>query len=288
VVSRHPLPKNLRAALLQVALFFAFLMNCFSQAPAAATSNTISDVPWRLVTLVETSTDSTSIEQKKENIPLGVGKVASIGGKSRLEFIGPKGQLLRVGHHSSFSPLSQTSIEFRRGSFLLYMPQDSVPYLIISPGVTIELHGKGTFLGELMPKGGLKLIPLEGRGEIRFQQAGTVENFSIGQIHFFLPEGKRPVNVEVSLPLLLGSCSLLNAFEARLPSAAKLIHQARLQAKKTKTRTGTFVYDAVDEDKIRFLVPSATEPEQVEPAKSSSKLPKLNNPFSNLLKGKKE
>ena len=242
--------------------------------------------PWRLVSLVETLADSKVQQRSKDHVPLPVGRVASIGAKSRLELIGTSGQILRIGHNTSFSPVSAQSIEFRSGAFLLYLPKDSSPYEIITPGVNIGINSYGTFLGQIMPKGGIKLIPLEGRGEILFKQAGTTEKLTVGQIHFYLPEGKRPVNVKVYLPLLLGSCTLINAFENELPSSPKMIHNARVQARKTKTRTGTFVYDAVDDDQLRFLVPKSVKSEKPEePKKQGSK---FNNPFKGLFGRKKE
>ena len=274
----------LRATLGRVALFF--LIPHLAIAEDAQEKEAGKVPPWRLISLVETLEDSKVQQNNKDHIPLPVGRVASIGNKSRLELIGPSGQILRVGHNTSFSPVSDQSIEFRSGAFLLYLPKDSHPYEIITPGVNVGIQAYGTFLGEIMPKGGIKLIPLEGRGKFLFQQAGSSEKLSIGQIHFYLPEGKRPVNVKVYLPLLLGSCTLINAFENKLPSTAKMIQHARVQARKTKTRTGTFVYDAVDEDQLRFLVPKAIDSEEPkEPRKQGSK---FNNPFKGLFNRDKD
>ena len=273
-----------RAALEKVALFF--LLGHLAVADEGVEPQAGELPPWRLVSLVETLEDSKVQQRSKDHIPLPVGRVASIGTKSRLEFIGPSGQILRTGHNTSFSPVSEQSIEFRSGAFLLYFPKDSPPYEIITPGVNVGIHSYGTFLGEIMPKGGIKLIPLEGRGEILFKQAGTTEKLTIGQIHFYLPEGKRPVNVKVYLPLLLGSCTLINAFENELPSAPRMIYNARIQARKTKTRTGTFVYDAVDEDQLRFLVPKSVKGEN--PQEPKKQVPKLNNPFKGLFGRDKE
>lgn len=268
-----------RATFTQVALFISLgLLNSNLRGQESEAANNL--VPWKLVTLVETPEDleQKPIQHSKDNIPLELGKVAGIGGKSRLEFIGPYGEILRVGHHSSFSPVLERSIEFRKGSFLLYLPKKVSAYTIQSPGVHVHLHAYGTFLGEIMPQGGIKLIPLEGKGQIRFTEAGTSEDLTCGQIYFFLPEGKRPVNVEVYLPLLLNSCALIIAFEKSLPSENEMVRRARNQAKKIKIRTGSFVYDAVDEEKIRFLVPKADPTPEKKPSRKF-RLPNLKNPF---------
>ena len=278
-----------RATFLQVALFISSGWLLHLPLQGEDSENINKSVPWKLVTLVETPEDPEEkpIQHSKDNIPLELGKVAAIGGKSRLELIGANGEILRVGHHSAFSPVMERAIEFRKGSFLLYLPEKVLAYTIQAPGVHIHLHAHGTFLGEMMPHGGVKLIPLDGAGQIRFAEAGTSEDLVCGQIYFFLPEGKRPVNVEVYLPLLVSSCPLIIAFEKPLPSESEIVRRARNQAKKIKTRTGSFVYDAIDEEKIRFLVPNAA-PSEEKKASKKFRLPKFSNPFKKKSGASKE
>ena len=277
-----------RATLLQVALFICMGVSNIHLI-AQDKENASNPIPWKLVTLVETPDDpeQNPIQHAKGNIPLEIGRVAAIGGTSRLEFSGPSGEILRVGHHSAFSPVLERAIEFRKGSFLLHLPEKVAAYTIQSPGVHIHLHAHGTFLGEIMSHGGIKLIPLDGDGQIRFAEAGTSEDLVCGQIYFFLPEGKRPVNVEVYLPLLLNSCPLIIAFEKSLPSESDMVRRARNQAKKIKTRTGSFVYDAVDQEKIRFLVPKAA-PSTEKKSSKKFRLPKFQNPFKKKSEAPKE
>lgn len=265
---------------MKVALLFAVCT------PALIAQETDDDpAPWELVALVEDPGEEGGefVRHQKDNIPLGIGKVASVGGKSRLEFQGQGGGLLRVGHYSAFSPTAPKSLEFRKGSFLLYLPDGADGISLVTPGVHIHLEAQGTFLGEIMPKGGLKLIPLEGSGQLKFEEASVSGEIRAGHVHFFLPEGKRPPSVEVYLPLLLASSPLLHSFEEELPSMDQLIRRARIQAKMIKKRTGAFVYDAIDEEQIRFLVPDAPKEEESSGKNKKwgwkLKLPKLNNPF---------
>lgn len=270
---------QVRATSLKVALLFAVWIP-----DVIAQEATDSDpAPWELVALVEDPEEKGGefVRHPKDNIPLNTGKVATVGGKSRLEFQGQDGSILRVGHFSAFSPVGKNALEFRQGSFLLFLPDGADPISLVTPGVHVHLEAQGTYLGEIMPKGGLKLIPLEGSGQLKFEEASVSGKIRPGHVHFFLPEGKRPPGVEVYLPLLLASCPLLHSFGEDFPSMDKLIRRARIQAKMTKKRTGAFVYDAIDEEQIRFLVPNA--PKEEEPTgkkkKWGWKLPKLNNPF---------
>ncbi len=263
-----------RATAIRVALFFVVVFPSFAQ-----DNGDTQVAPWKLVTLVEdpVEKDGEYVRYKKDNIPLAPGKVATIGGGSRLEFAGLGGEILRVGHNSEFSPISDGTLEFRKGSFLLHIPKGGKPHKLVSPGVHVDLEAEGTFLGEAMPLGGLKLIPLVGKGIVKFEETATSHGLTPGQVEFFLPEGKRPPSVEVYLPLLVASCPLINAFEEELPEMDKLIHRARIQAKLVKRRTGAFVYDAVDEKNVRFLVPTAKDKE-VE-AEPRFRIPKLRNLF---------
>jgi len=86
-----------------------------------------------------------------------------------------------------------------------------------------------------------------------------VEKFYPGQIHFYLPSGERPPNVEIDITLLVNSCPLITAFEDTLPSFREITSRAHLQARTIKLRSNSFVYDAVGKDRIRFLVPQPIE-----------------------------
>ena len=204
---------------------------------------------------------SPPLASRKPNIPLHQGQVATVGAQSRLEFIGPAGELLRIGHNSEFSPIDQNRLEFSRGSFLFFVQKEGPRYSFVTKGVEILIAGHGTFLGEIMPLGGLKLIPLTGQGQIISQSQSSVEKFYPGQIHFYLPNGERPPNVEIDITLLVNSCPLITAFEDTLPSFREITSRAHLQARTIKLRSNSFVYDAVGKDRIRFLVPQPAEKE---------------------------
>lgn len=204
---------------------------------------------------------SPPLASRKPNIPLHQRQVATVGAQSRLEFIGPAGELLRIGHNSEFSPIDQNRLEFSRGSFLFFVQKEGPRYSFVTKGVEILIAGHGTFLGEIMPLGGLKLIPLTGQGQIISQSQSSVEKFYPGQIHFYLPNGERPPNVEIDITLLVNSCSLITAFEDTLPSFREITSRAHLQARTIKFRSNSFVYDAVGKDRIRFLVPQPTKKE---------------------------
>jgi hypothetical protein len=201
------------------------------------------------------------VATRRDSVPLYTGQIASVGGASRLEFFGPAGELLRVGHNSEFSPIEQNRLEFSQGSFLFYVQKEGPRYSFVTKGVEILIAGHGTFLGEIMPLGGLKLIPLSGQGQIISQSQSSVEKFYPGQIHFYLPSGERPPNVEIDITLLVNSCPLITAFEDTLPSFREITSRAHLQARTIKLRSNSFVYDAVGKDRIRFLVPQPTEKE---------------------------
>ena len=214
-----------------------------------------------LRSLLKDSADGKSppLTTRKPNIPLHSGQVASVGAQSRLEFIGPAGEMLRIGHNSEFAPVGLNRLEFSHGSFLFFVQREGPRYSFVTKGVEILIAGYGTFLGEIMPLGGLKLIPLTGEGQIISQSQSSVEKFYPGQIHFYLPNGERPPNVEIDITLLVNSCPLITAFEDTLPSFREITKRAHLQARTIKFRSNSFVYDAVGKDRIRFLVPQPTE-----------------------------
>ena len=244
-------PKTWAAATLDAALFTQTHLH--SSTPASFSLL----LRHQLETAVGDATDHKVIP--KSGIHLQTGQVASVGGQSRLEFLGPAGELLRIGHHTEFGPTAPNHLAFRRGAFLLHIQEGGPTYALTAPGVHIRIAAHGTFLGEVMPKGGLKLIPLQGEGCFIEHSTTNVHKLHPGHIHFFLPDGDNPPMLQVDLALLVNSCPLLQLFPDTLPSMPAIRRNAIAQARNIKLRSNSFVYDAVAKDRIRFLVPGNKE-----------------------------
>jgi len=215
----------------------------------------------------DNNSESTVI--RKQDVPLSIGEVATIGNESRLEFVGPGGELLRIGHNSEFSPVGKNRLEFAKGSFLLFVHKGGPRYSFLVNGVEVRIAGHGTFLGEVMPLGGLKLISVSGEGHLISLPRGVSEEFHPGHIHFFLKNGERPPNIEIDMVLLVNSCPLITLFKDELPSMREIKTNARRQAANIKYRSNSFVYDAVGKDRIRFFVPDGTKKDTVFPSWSN-------------------
>jgi hypothetical protein len=214
---------------------------------------------------------------EKSGIYLENDQVAKIGNQSRLEFLGPSGELLRVGHNTEFSPIAKNKLQFLRGSFLLYLHEGAPFYTIVIRGQEIRFAAHGTFLCELMPKGGLKVIALTGEGNIVSLPTGSTQLVRPSFVQFFLNDGENPPGVEIDVALLVNSCSLIVFFKDPLPSVDKIKELAIRQARTIKLRSNAYLYDAISKESIRLLVPK--------PAKNEKK-PENRSRFSQWLKSK--
>ena len=249
------------ATLFKVAPFFLYYFNIHAD-----------EYQLKLRYAVESSKDKptdVSVHEKSGTF-LGMDQVASVGGSSRLEFIGPSGELLRVGHYSKFSPIAPNKLQFTQGSFLLYVHEGAPQYSVIIKGQEIKFAAHGTFLCELMKNGGLKVISLSGEGNIVSMPSGSHDQVRPSYVQFFLNDGNNPPAIEIDLALAVNTCPLISLFRDKLPSHHEIEKLAIQQARNIKLRSNSYIYDALSKEQVRLLVPKGDKNKEAkQPSKRS-------------------
>ena len=250
-----------RATLTKVAPFFLFCLHLQAD-----------EYQLKLRYAIESSKEKSSdvtIHQKSSTF-LGMDQVASVGGSSRLEFIGPSGELLRVGHYSKFAPIAPNKLQFIQGSFLLHVHEGAPQYTIVIKGQEIKFAAHGTFLCELMKKGGLKVISLSGEGNIISMPSGAHDHVRPSYVQFFLNDGNNPPAIEIDLALAVNTCPLISLFRDQLPSHPEIEKLAIQQARNIKLRSNAYIYDALSKEQVRLLVPKGDKSNEAkQPSKPS-------------------
>ena len=210
---------------------------------------------------------------KKDGVYLGMDQVATVGGSSRLELLGPSGELIRVGHYSRFAPIAPNKLQFTQGSFLLFLHEGAPQYTIAIKGQELKFAAHGTFLCELMKNGGLKVISLSGEGNLISSPNGAIDKVRPSYVQFFLNNGDNPPAIEIDLALVVNSCPLITLFKDRLPSHPQIQKLATRQARTIKLRSNSYVYDALSKDQVRLLVPNGKSDQEESKPKKTLKNP---------------
>jgi len=98
---------------------------------------------------------------------------------------------------------------------------------------------------------GFKVIILEGK--LTFIEDKTPQRFKPGDLILVSDlEGKISQDLEIELPLLLGTSRLLNHFPELLPSHSRLISAAQVQAMRMKKKYEAMIGDISEDRKLKI------------------------------------
>lgn len=112
------------------------------------------------------------------------------------------------------------------------------------------MQGSGTWMIEVTSLG-FKVIILEGKLKVNGYKG--IQVAKPGKLLLVTDkEGKISQELEVELPLLLGTSRLVNRFPSKLPSHSRLISAAQVQAIRMKKKYEAMVGDVSDDRKLQI------------------------------------
>ena len=169
--------------------------------------------------------------------------------------------------HTSIIRLGKTTgLEFRE-KHEIYLFQGSallshrvyLQWNVHSAKSQFTIQGKGTWMMEATPLG-FKVIILE--GSLALASNDKTESFKPGDLILVSDrEGKISQDLEIELPLLLGTSKLLNHFPDLLPSHSRLISAAQVQAMRMKKKYEAMIGGVRSNRKLEiWQIPKAEQP----------------------------
>ena len=173
----------------------------------------------------------------------------------------------RENHHTSIIRLGKsTGLEFSE-KHQIYLFQGAAllshrvytKWSIHSPDSQFTIQGKGTWMMEATPLG-FKVIILE--GSLGLTSNDKIESFQPGDLILVTDqEGKISQDLEIELPLVLGTSKLLNHFPDLLPSHSRLISAAQVQAMRMKKKYEAMIGGVRTNRKLEiWQIPKAEQP----------------------------
>ncbi len=152
------------------------------------------------------------------------------GPQSRAELVAPDQTITRVGANTIFSFADNgRTLNLEQGNVLFHAPKGLGGGTIQSGGAAAAVLGT-TIIVSATPNGGLKVILLEGSGNVTLPD-GTSATLHAGQLVFVLPGGTLSPVLNVNLGKLVAGSLLVNGFPDRL-SSLPLIKSAILKQNK--------------------------------------------------------
>lgn len=179
------------------------------------------------------------------------------GPASRAELVAADETITRVGANTifSFDPASRT-INLKQGSLLFHSPHGKGGGAIRTGSATASVLGT-TLIVTTTPKGGLKVINLEGNVEVKFLN-GLKQKLTSGQMTFILTGGNQlaPI-INIRLDELTRNSRLVKGFNQPLASLPLINNQIGKQDNMIRTGkatdTGLYAGDDADSDKVEVV-----------------------------------
>lgn len=179
------------------------------------------------------------------------------GTASRAELVAQDETITRVGANTifSFDPANRT-IDLKQGSLLFHSPHGKGGGTIRTGSATASVLGT-TLIVSTTPKGGMKVINLEGKVEVKFLN-GLKQKLESGQMTFVLPGGNQLAPVIIfRLDELTRHSQLVKGFNQPLASLPLIQNQMDKQAKLIRsgkaTDTGLYAGNDADSDKVEVV-----------------------------------
>ena len=192
----------------------------------------------------------------KEGEAFGFGRRITVSSRSGIELkvLGKDEVKLRAVDASSFSFSANDSLSVFSGAYALRVDDDDCRIQLTAPFAELEIFSKDPFavMFGVTTNGGLKLIGLVGKVELRRPREKTVE-LRPGQLVFALPKGfSRKMYVELST--LMATADLLTAFKEPPDYYKRLKTEALAQALRTRKRFRTLVGDVKNTESFELKV----------------------------------
>jgi hypothetical protein len=147
--------------------------------------------------------------------------VLRTGPASRAELVAEDRTITRVGANTIFSfDQANRSIRLEKGSLLFNSPKGKGGGSIHTAAATAAVIGT-TIIVTTTPDGGFKLLTLEGKTDVRFQN-GMRQRLDAGQMTFVLPGGLPGPVIMFRLDQQVGGSTLVKGFTKPLPAQPKI------------------------------------------------------------------
>ena len=185
------------------------------------------------------------------------------GPSSRAELVAQDETITRVGANTifSFDPASRT-IDLKQGSLLFHSPHGKGGGTIHTGSATASVLGT-TLIVTTTPSGGLKVLDLEGKVEVKFLHS-LHQTLSPGQMTFILPGGNQLAPIIIfRLDDLTKHSLLLKGFNQQLASMPLILNEIEKQLGLIKTGrytdTGLLVGDSATASQVQVLDPNTQQ-----------------------------
>lgn len=237
------------------------LLPCLLLVLATATSRAI-DLKEAKVTQVVNDVQIISAADQQQHVAtvddvFRMPDVLHTGNASRAELVAPDETITRVGANTifSFDPASRT-IDLKQGSLLFHSPHGKGGGSIRTGSATASVLGT-TLIVTTTPKGGLKVLDLEGNVEVKFLN-GLKQKLDPGQMTFVLPGGDQLAPIIIfRLDELTKHSLLVKGFNQPLASLPLINSQMEKQLKLIQsgraTDTGLYAGDDAGVDKVEVF-----------------------------------
>ena len=161
----------------------------------------------------------------------------------------PNQDIIRLGRSSAIEFRSANTVFLFQGS-ALFCNQHPHTWKVSSEKSQFQIQGRGTWMMEATSLG-FKVIILEGKLTVTGHKG--MQTAKAGKLLLVTDqEGKISQELEVELPLLLGTSRLVNRFPSKLPSHSRLISAAQVQAIRMKKKYEAMVGDISDDRKLQI------------------------------------
>ena len=250
---------------------------CLGCVLAAATSHA-TDLKQSKVTQVINDVQIISASDQKEkaaviNDMFSMPDLLRTGAASRAELVAEDQTVTRVGANTifSFDPANRT-IDLKEGSLLFHSPHGKGGGTIHTGSATASVLGT-TLIVVTTPNGGLKVIALEGRVEVKFPNA-LKQKLNPGQMTFVLPGANQlaPV-VNFRLDELTRNSLLIKGFSQPLASLSLIQNQVTKQNKLISSGrlsdTGLYAGNNATSDQVEVIDPNTISANQKQQEKRS-------------------
>ena len=234
---------------------------CLGCVSAVSTSHAI-DLKQSKVTQVVNDVQIISAADQKQktatvNDVFAMPDILRTGAASRAELVAADETVTRVGANTifSFDPANRT-LDLKQGSLLFHSPHGKGGGTIHTGSATASVLGT-TLIVATTPKGGMKVIDLEGSVEVKFLN-GLKQKLEPGQMTFILTNGNQLAPVIIfRLDELTANSLLVKGFSQPLDSLPLIQNQIDKQTKLIQsgkaTDTGLYAGDDANPNQVQVL-----------------------------------
>lgn len=211
-------------------------------------------------------------------------KSITVRSKSGIETFTP-GFQFRFGADTHFACLDK-GIEISEGSIFVRSRKISNSFLLQAPAVSLFLGGSGSCLINVEPNGGLKLIGLTGKMQLKSESRKISQALLPGELLFALPDNRGIGNkMTVNLSKIIEGSFLVSGFPNSKDFQNSLSRLAEAQNDLTYQEYGADVGNAKSVDSFE-LIPRNSKPvheDQLSIRNSKSTTDFSSDPLSDLL-----